>query len=115
MPDESVASLVLSRRMNAADFAVRTVECPAGPAIMEMLCAAGLPPWLPASPSSRPAEFRPQVHSHMTGHRVGLWLVGAFGGVGTTITLGLAAMARGLADRTGLVTELPVFAGLPLA
>ena len=42
----------------------------------------------------------------MTRHRVGLWLVGAFGGVGTTITLGLAAMARGLADRTGLVTEL---------
>ncbi len=50
----------------------------------------------------------------MTGHRVGLWLIGAFGGVGTTITLGLAAMARGLADRTGLVTELPLFAGLPL-
>jgi myo-inositol-1-phosphate synthase len=50
----------------------------------------------------------------MTGQRVGLWLIGAFGGVGTTITLGLAAMARGLADRTGLVTELPLFAGLPL-
>ncbi len=28
--------------------------------------------------------------------------------------LGLAAMARGLADRTGLVTELPLFDGLPL-
>jgi len=50
----------------------------------------------------------------MTGHRVGLWLVGAFGGVGTTITLGLSAMVRGLADRTGLVTELPLFQGLPL-
>jgi myo-inositol-1-phosphate synthase len=50
----------------------------------------------------------------MTGHRVGLWLIGAFGGVGTTITLGLAAMARSLSDRTGLVTELPLFAGLPL-
>ena len=50
----------------------------------------------------------------MTGHRVGLWLVGAFGGVGTAITVGLSAMARGLADRTGLVTELPLFAGLPL-
>src|ERR1700733_9945462 len=43
----------------------------------------------------------------MSRHRVGLWLIGAFGGVGTTITLGLAAMARGLADRTGLVSELP--------
>ena len=51
----------------------------------------------------------------MTGHRVGLWLVGAFGGVGTTITLGLAAMVRGLVDRTGLVTEIPLFQGLPLA
>ncbi len=51
----------------------------------------------------------------MTGHRVGLWLVGAFGGVGTTITLGLSAMVRGLVDRTGLVTELPLFQGLPLA
>jgi myo-inositol-1-phosphate synthase len=50
----------------------------------------------------------------MAGHRVGLWLVGAFGGVGTSITVGLAAMARGLADGTGLVTELPIFADLAL-
>jgi myo-inositol-1-phosphate synthase len=50
----------------------------------------------------------------MTRHRVGLWLIGAFGGVATTIALGLAAMARGLADRTGLVSELPIFDGLPL-
>ena len=34
--------------------------------------------------------------------------------MGTTITLGLAAMARGLADRTGLVTALPSFRDLPL-
>jgi myo-inositol-1-phosphate synthase len=47
-------------------------------------------------------------------HRVGLWLVGAFGGVGTTITLGLSAMARGLTERTALVTELPMFQGLSL-
>jgi myo-inositol-1-phosphate synthase len=51
----------------------------------------------------------------MTRHRVGLWLIGAFGGVGTTVTLGLVALARGLADRTGLVSELPLFAGLPLS
>ncbi|MFO0891821.1 MAG: inositol-3-phosphate synthase [Isosphaeraceae bacterium] len=50
----------------------------------------------------------------MTHRRIGLWLVGAFGGVGTTTTLGLAAMARGLTDRTGLVTELGDFRGLPL-
>ncbi len=34
--------------------------------------------------------------------------------MGTTITLGLAAMARGLAERTGLVTALPAFRDLPL-
>jgi myo-inositol-1-phosphate synthase len=50
----------------------------------------------------------------MSRHRVGLWLVGAFGGVGTTITLGLSAMARGLSDRTGLVSELLMFRGLEL-
>jgi myo-inositol-1-phosphate synthase len=50
----------------------------------------------------------------MPRHRVGLWLVGAFGGVGTTITVGLAALARRLADRTGLVTDLSPFRDLPL-
>jgi myo-inositol-1-phosphate synthase len=50
----------------------------------------------------------------MKRHRVGLWLVGAFGGVGTTITLGLSAMARGLTARTALVTELPMFEKLTL-
>jgi myo-inositol-1-phosphate synthase len=45
--------------------------------------------------------------------RVGLWLVGAFGGVGSTTALGLAALARGLTDTTGLVTALPKFAGVP--
>jgi myo-inositol-1-phosphate synthase len=50
----------------------------------------------------------------MTARRVGLWLVGAFGGVGTTITLGLAALARGLMPPTGLVTALPLFEGLDL-
>jgi myo-inositol-1-phosphate synthase len=46
--------------------------------------------------------------------RVGLWLIGAFGGVGTTITLGLAAMARNKKNTTGLVTALPLFNGLDL-
>ncbi|QEH38321.1 Inositol-3-phosphate synthase [Aquisphaera giovannonii] len=50
----------------------------------------------------------------MARRRVGLWLVGGYGGVATTITLGLATMARGLNDRTGLVTELLDFRGLPL-
>lgn len=50
----------------------------------------------------------------MRQRRVGLWLVGAFGGVGTTITLGLAALSRGLSRTTGLVTALPAFAELGL-
>src|SRR5262249_14518774 len=45
---------------------------------------------------------------------VGLWLVGAFGGVGSTACLGLAAVNRGLIDGTGLVTALPLFEALPL-
>src|SRR3954471_8494993 len=56
-----------------------------------------------------------QVEANMTRRRVGLWLVGAFGGVGTTITLGLSALARGLTTTTGLVSALPVFEGLDLA
>ena len=73
---------------------------------------------LPAESGCPGARFpctpEPQVEANMTRRRVGLWLVGAFGGVGTTITLGLAAMSRGLADSTGLVTALPPFRNLPL-
>ena len=44
--------------------------------------------------------------------RVGLWLVGAFGGVGSTTALGMAALAKGLAEPVGLVTALPRFAAV---
>jgi myo-inositol-1-phosphate synthase len=50
----------------------------------------------------------------MPERRVGLWLIGALGGVGSTVALGLAALRRGLTDTTGLVTGLPQFAGLDL-
>jgi myo-inositol-1-phosphate synthase len=50
----------------------------------------------------------------MNPRRIGLWLVGACGGVGTTATLGLAALARGLIDTTSLVTALPLFEPLGL-
>jgi len=50
----------------------------------------------------------------MAQRRVGLWLIGACGGVGSTTALGLAALARGLTPPTGLVTALPQFAGLDL-
>ena len=50
----------------------------------------------------------------MSERRVGLWLIGAFGGVGTTVAMGMAALCRGLIDNTSLVTALPLFDGLDL-
>ncbi|HLN27064.1 MAG TPA: inositol-3-phosphate synthase [Gemmataceae bacterium] len=50
----------------------------------------------------------------MNNRRVGLWLIGAFGGVGSTAALGLAALARNLMDTTSLVTALPLFADCDL-
>ena len=50
----------------------------------------------------------------MSDRRYGLWLVGACGGVGTTIALGLAALGKKLTDTTSLVTELPLFEGVSL-
>jgi myo-inositol-1-phosphate synthase len=50
----------------------------------------------------------------MSTHRVGLWLIGAFGGVGTTAVLGLAALRRGLIDGTSMVTALSLFEGVGL-
>jgi myo-inositol-1-phosphate synthase len=47
----------------------------------------------------------------MAERRVGLWLIGACGGVASTTALGLAALARGLTPTTGMVTALPQFAG----
>ncbi len=45
---------------------------------------------------------------------VGVWMVGALGGIGTTVVTGARAMARGLAADTGLVTNRPEFAPLGL-
>ncbi len=50
----------------------------------------------------------------MSERRVGLWLVGACGGVGATAALGLAALSRSLVDTTSLVTALPLFEPLGL-
>lgn len=50
----------------------------------------------------------------MPDRRVGLWLIGALGGIGSTVALGLAALRRGLTDSTALVTALPFFEGLEL-
>jgi myo-inositol-1-phosphate synthase len=50
----------------------------------------------------------------MSERRVGLWLIGAFGGVGTTVAMGMAVLRRGLTSQTGLVTSLPLFEGIDL-
>src|SRR3989442_6518310 len=46
--------------------------------------------------------------------KVGAWLVGAQGSLASTIVLGARAIARRLATGSGLVTELPELAALPL-
>jgi myo-inositol-1-phosphate synthase len=46
--------------------------------------------------------------------RIGIWLIGANGGVATTTIVGLAALKKGLVGTGGLVTALPPFCQLPL-
>lgn len=50
----------------------------------------------------------------MAQRRIGLWFIGACGGVASTTALGLSALARGLTSTTGVVTALPQFAKLNL-
>ena len=47
--------------------------------------------------------------------RIGIWLIGAKGGVATTALVGLIALRKGLIDAAGLVSELPKFTHLDLA
>jgi myo-inositol-1-phosphate synthase len=47
--------------------------------------------------------------------RIGIWFIGARGGVAATATLGLLALQKKLATSVGLVSELPQFANLDLA
>jgi len=51
----------------------------------------------------------------MAKDRVGIWLIGAKGGVGTTTIVGLTALKKGLIGTAGLVSGLPQFEHLPLA
>jgi myo-inositol-1-phosphate synthase len=50
----------------------------------------------------------------MSQRRVGLWLIGAVGGVCSTAALGVSALSRKLTDTTSLVTATPLFHGLDL-
>ncbi|MBI2808791.1 MAG: inositol-3-phosphate synthase [Planctomycetes bacterium] len=50
----------------------------------------------------------------MSQRRVGLWLIGAVGGVCSTAALGVSALSRKLVDTTSLVTATPMFEGMDL-
>lgn len=50
----------------------------------------------------------------MAKRRIGVWLIGAWGGVATTAVVGLLGLRRGLTGTTGLVSVLPPFDRLDL-
>lgn len=50
----------------------------------------------------------------MSQRRVGLWLIGACGSVGSTAALGLSAIAQGIMPAKGMVTATPFAQSLPL-
>ena len=50
----------------------------------------------------------------MASPRLGVWLIGAKGGIAATTLVGLAALKKGLVPPIGLVTALPPFEHLPL-
>lgn len=50
----------------------------------------------------------------MARRKIGVWLIGAKGGVATTVTVGLIALKKGLAPQAGLATALPYLASLDL-
>ena len=50
----------------------------------------------------------------MAQKQIGLWLIGAKGGVATTVMTGLAALAQGLVEPIGLITETKDFHSLNL-
>jgi myo-inositol-1-phosphate synthase len=50
----------------------------------------------------------------MARNRIGIWFIGAKGGVASTAIVGLLALRRGLTQTTALVSELPKFKSLDL-
>src|SRR5712671_4621063 len=46
---------------------------------------------------------------------IGIWFIGALGGIATTVSVGLASLRKKLADEAGLVSALPRFQQLNLA
>lgn len=50
----------------------------------------------------------------MSQRKIGVWLIGGWGGVATTVVVGLTALKRGLTGTTALVSALPPFDRLDL-
>lgn len=50
----------------------------------------------------------------MSQERIGVWFIGAWGGVATTATVGIAALQAGLSEETALVSSRPMFQNLEL-
>lgn len=50
----------------------------------------------------------------MTKQRIGIWIIGAWGGVSTTAAIGLLSLQKGLTGTSGLVSEHPCFEKLNL-
>lgn len=50
----------------------------------------------------------------MPKRKIGVWLIGAMGGISTTVVVGIAALRQKLVDEVGLVSGLPQFAKLGL-
>jgi myo-inositol-1-phosphate synthase len=50
----------------------------------------------------------------MSSEKIGIWLIGAWGGVATTAAAGLVAIQKKLQDETGLVSARPEFSDLDL-
>ncbi len=51
----------------------------------------------------------------MSSEKIGIWLIGAWGGVATTAAAGLVAIQKKLQNETGLVSARPEFSDLDLA
>jgi myo-inositol-1-phosphate synthase len=51
----------------------------------------------------------------MSAPRVGIWFIGARGGVAATATVGLIGLQKQLTQTTGLVSDLPYFTGVDFA
>ena len=67
---------------------------------------------MPSRPPGRPQTKQPAAGQPATRQRIGLWIIGAKGGVATTAMTGLAALCRGAIQPIGLVTSLDPFTQL---